>query len=123
VLGCCARRTAQAGASDGGDERLAYRNGLRRWENDLSSGIPVHAPVHLLPANEQTALVRAGIGAVLALPLHIDGRWAGFLRLDHRLSGHRWLKEELNLLRNVAELIGIYCGRRGATVPSRATDH
>jgi DNA-binding NarL/FixJ family response regulator len=113
VLGCCARRTAQAGASDGGDERLAYRNGLRRWENDLSSGIPVHAPVHLLPANEQSALVRAGIGAVLALPLHIDGRWAGFLRLDHRLSGHRWLKEELNLLRNVAELIGIYCGRRG----------
>lgn len=119
LLGCCARRTAQAGNGDGSEERLAYRHGLRRWENDLSSGIPIHAPVHLLPANEQPLLTRAGIGAVLVLPLHIAGHWAGFLRLDHRQSNHRWLKEELGLLRNVAELIGIYCGRRGPTTDSQ----
>ncbi len=110
--GRCSATVRLAGSADQLGSRLPYRNGLRRWENDLSSGLPVSGLVRMLPTCEQPPLIRAGMRAVMALPFHVDGLWAGYLRIEHQLE-HRWLREEIRLLRGATGLIGAYLERRG----------
>ena len=110
----CLRRSAGAHLGEapaGGPEAMPYRAGLRRWENDLSSGLAVGGLVRHLPGDEQGLLV--GVRTVLALPVNVRGEWVGFLRVDDSRADYRWLKEEVRLLRSGADLVGAYMERRG----------
>jgi CheY-like chemotaxis protein len=118
----CIAATSLDGAAGAVGQRLPYRSGFRRWENDLSSGLPVSGLVRMLPSCEQPALLRAGMRAVMALPYHVHGLWAGYLRIEHQHE-HRWLKEEVRLLRGATGLLGTYlerCGRHGSRPGPRA---
>nr|MBA3938047.1 GAF domain-containing protein [Planctomycetota bacterium] len=109
----CLRRIASAAIGEAtlpGPEVMPYRSGLRRWENDLSSGLAVGGLVRHLPGDEQGLL--AGVRTVLALPVIVRGEWVGFLRIDDCRTDYRWLKEEVRLLRSGADLVGAFLERR-----------
>jgi PAS domain S-box-containing protein len=86
------------------------RAGLERWIDMLESGQAVHGAADAPPEEEAAALERWGVGSMLALPLFVDGRWFGFIGLEH-VRAHAWSEAETMLLAPVADMIGAFIKR------------
>lgn len=78
----------------------------------LSKGQVVDSLVKELPESEREVLSSQGIVSILLVPIHVDGKWWGFIGFDNCEREYKWLEGEKALLGTVASSIGSAIGRR-----------
>ena len=91
-----------------------YKNGLGRWQEELSRDKPIHGLVESFPSGEQDLLKPQGILSILVLPVWVEGKWHGFIGFDDTKKRREWSREDIRLLRTAAEMIGGYTERKKA---------
>ncbi len=86
------------------------------WMNNLYAGNVIHiADVSQMPPEasaEKDILEKQGIKSLLALPLHVEEKLAGFIGFDNVDSTAAWDEEDFNLLNITAAIIGTTLARK-----------
>jgi PAS domain S-box-containing protein len=95
---------------------------LERWRAELSAGNPVGGVVASLPEEERKLLSRMNVSSILSLPLFVDGAWQGFLGVLDMERERQWSKEDIRSLETVAEMVGVYLGRKRASEALRVSE-
>jgi PAS domain S-box-containing protein len=95
---------------------------LERWRAELSAGNPVGGVVASLPEEERELLSRFNVSSILSLPLFVDGAWQGFLGVLDLEREREWSKEDVRSLETVAEMVGVYLGRKRAAEALRLSE-
>jgi signal transduction histidine kinase len=80
--------------------------GYERWVNAMTAGAPVVGDIEDFPASERPLLAEQGILSLLAQPVHVAGRWWGFIGFDACARLQRWEKFEVDVLRIAARVLG-----------------
>jgi|GEM_PF-2492403 len=92
-------------------ESIAYAPWLVRWHLLLSTGLPVQGTIETLPPQESAILAEEDIRSVLLLPLEVDGRFWGFVRLADCRAARQWQDTEVQMLSVAAESLGAFLMR------------
>ena len=72
--------------------------GLERWVTTLSSGKSIWGRVSTFPEQERKILEPQGIYWILTLPLHVSGKWYGFIGFDVCREETALTQQEIGLL-------------------------
>ncbi|MBX3743676.1 MAG: HAMP domain-containing protein [Verrucomicrobiae bacterium] len=86
--------------------------GFQRWVEILSRGEVVFGLVREMPAEERETLDPQGIRSLLAIPIHVDGDWWGFLGIDECREDRVWNDSERDSLRTVGDTLGATISRQ-----------
>ncbi|TDE17492.1 GAF domain-containing protein [Dyadobacter psychrotolerans] len=78
---------------------------FKRWNNLFKSKQHVQGDLTSLPAGEQQWLNQRDAQSVLAVPIHNNETWNGFIGLEDMMNPRQWSEAEINLLESVAHLI------------------
>ncbi len=81
-------------------------HGMTRWIEKLQGGESISGPVHLLPPAERIPLEAQGISSLHITPIHVEGRWWGFLGFDDCRGPRVWSSAEREALRLAAQVLG-----------------
>ncbi len=112
--GTCINRVQRPGSKKSQDDSQEYfQECFDRWWGELRNDRIIASPVSLLPGDEASILCTVGICSVLAVPIRLNKETKGYLRID-QYSDHRWLREEVAMLRSGAALLAAFLERRGA---------
>jgi PAS domain S-box-containing protein len=95
---------------------------LPRWRAELAAGKPVGGVVASLPEDERALLSSLNVSSILSLPLFVDGAWQGFLGVLDMGRERVWSKEDIRSLETVAEMVGVYLGRKRAAEALRLSE-
>jgi signal transduction histidine kinase/CheY-like chemotaxis protein len=91
-----------------------YKNGLNRWKEELSRGIPIKGIVSTFPAEERSLVESRGTLSILVLPIFVGRQWQGFIGFEDCQKAYEWNEEDVRLLRTAAEIIGLSMERKRA---------
>jgi PAS domain S-box-containing protein len=83
-----------------------YGEDFRRWELTLARGAVIQGRVDDFPSPERPMLVASGIRAVVAVPVHVDGTWWGYVAFDQCDRPREWQQAEVDAIRVVANTLG-----------------
>ncbi len=96
------------------------------WLNKFERGENIVLPdVDALPtiaAVEKEILQSQEIRALLAVPIYTDGKLNGFMGFDDTEKCREWSGEDVEILRVVAEMVGVYWERQRAEKALRETN-
>lgn len=76
-----------------------------RWSKLFTSNQNVKGDLNTLPAVEQQWLNQRNAQSLLAIPIHNNGTWNGFLGLEDMMNPRQWSDAEITLLESVASLL------------------
>jgi PAS domain S-box-containing protein len=93
--------------------RSWHEVGFGRWERLLAAGEPVLGLAKAFPAEEADRLLRAGIAAILVVPVFAESDWWGTIGFDDR-EEREWQAVEVDALRTAAGILGAAIGRQRA---------
>ena len=96
-----------------------WEDGLGRWAQVLSAGLPVQGHVRDLETNERAILEPQGIRSILAVPVTVDDVWWGHMGFDDCVSERDWSAGELDALRVAAGILSAAIGREQAEASLR----
>lgn len=88
--------------------------GMERWYDVLSNGYSISGPIRDFPALEQAILRRDQIRSILAVPIHIDEQFWGYIGFDDCTRERQWSKSEESILVAMAASIGAALKRQQA---------
>jgi diguanylate cyclase (GGDEF)-like protein/PAS domain S-box-containing protein len=97
---------------DPGTKLHPYSPDFTRWIEVLGGGSIIAERVVDLPEPERRVLGAEGTASVVAVPIHLDDEWWGFLGVDECDGGRTWTPGEIELLRYLAVSIGEGVARR-----------
>ncbi|GAB7023403.1 ATP-binding protein [Salidesulfovibrio brasiliensis] len=80
--------------------------GAERWKEQLRRGNVISGIVSEFPQSERIALEGQDIKSVLAVPIHVSGRWWGFIGFDDCVSERHWSYGEIEALNTASRIIG-----------------
>jgi PAS domain S-box-containing protein len=83
-----------------------YGKDFGRWQEILSSGGVISGSVTDLPEPERSMIAGAGIKALIAVPVIVEGRWWGYISLDQCHRDRAWQPAEIDAIRVVASTLG-----------------
>ncbi|HIJ75040.1 MAG TPA: GAF domain-containing protein, partial [Candidatus Hydrogenedentes bacterium] len=86
--------------------------GMGRWVQVLSDGGVIEGAVAAFPKPERDILEPQRILRILALPLHVGGKWWGFVGFDACRPEVVWSKEHAGLLSSAASAISTAIERK-----------
>ncbi len=93
--------------SGGGDAPLDWaESAFARWRAELRRGEVVAGTVRQLPEPERTALERAGLSAVIAVPVFVGGHWWGTMQYHQSNELRVWEAPEIDALGVAASALG-----------------
>jgi PAS domain S-box-containing protein len=84
----------------------AYGDQYSRWVEELSTGGVIHGPTAALPEGEREVIEGAGIRSTIIMPVHVAGRWWGYLGFDDCHADRVWQPAEVDAIRVVASTLG-----------------
>lgn len=87
-------------------------SGCARWEDLLSSGLPVVGTVTEFPESERPIMQKEGIASVAIVPVFVDSKWWGFLGFADCGAPRTWSISELDALTGAANIYGAALSRR-----------
>lgn len=93
-------------------QRIAYDPVFTSWWEALSTGDIIQTPVADLPVPQQAHLADQGVLSLLALPIFVEQRFAGFIGFDHCTRPKIWTVSEIELLHTGAELTAAFLQRQ-----------
>jgi signal transduction histidine kinase len=85
--------------------------GYGRWIDVLRAGGALRGEVAAFPAPERALLEAQAIHSLLVLPLHVHGRWWGFIGFDACRPRLSWSEDDASLLQTAANLMGAALAR------------
>ena len=88
--------------------------GLARFQPALAAGHTVGGPVKTLPDADRQRFEAEGVRSFLLLPVLVDTRFWGFVRLDDRRTERTWSQNEKSILVAMASGIGSALAHRRA---------
>lgn len=80
--------------------------GLARYQAALAGGHTVGGPARTLPDAERARFEGEGVRSFLLMPVIVDGRYWGFVKLDDRHADRTWTPNEKAILVAMASGIG-----------------
>jgi PAS domain S-box-containing protein len=83
-----------------------YGEDFARWATALSDGGVIQGQVEELPPAERPMIGEAGIQALVAVPVHVDGMWWGYISFDQCDHPREWQSAEVDAIRVVANTLG-----------------
>ena len=92
----------------------AYGDEYSRWIEELGDGGVIHGPIAALPENERDMIEGAGIRSTIIMPVHVAGRWWGYLGFDDCHTDRVWQPAEVDSIRVVANTLGAAIEREQA---------
>ena len=95
-------------------QHLPYKDGFVRWQETLARGEPIKGKTITFPEAERALLEAQGIQSILVLPVHLSGKWLGFIGFDDVVLAREWGDEDIRLLQTAAEMIGGYIEHKRA---------
>ena len=134
AIGCsrvCAQVTEHPAPLDHGQpvHRCAGDPGSTRglrlpdcWHVELAAGQFVSHSVRNTSGDERAVLTQQGVGAMLTVPLIVDGFYRGFLHFDSEESDAPWSDEELAALRTFGVVFSNALGHREADTRSTESE-
>jgi len=103
-------------------QNMPYRPDYSRWYDLLSTGQPVQGLVRDFPAQERPLLEAQDIVSILVIPIHIEGRFWGFMGFDECHEERVWADGEVATLRTAAAAIGGTIARARAAAELKASE-
>jgi len=100
-------------------DQIWKEEGLGRWVDVLSAGLPVQGHVRDFDPDERATLKLQGIRSILAVPVTINGAWWGHMGFDDCVSERDWSTGELDALRVAAGILSAAIGRQQAETSLR----
>lgn len=86
---------------------LSYQKaGVGAWETDLRDGKTVFADIRTAENNERWNMEALGVQSFVIVPIHVGGRWWGFIGFDETREERRWTEVEIDALGAAAGIIG-----------------
>jgi signal transduction histidine kinase len=82
--------------------------GFERWIDLLSQDKIINSRIDDLPPSEKEVLGMQNIKSILVIPIFVNKEWYGFIGFDDVFERHLWNKEDVSLLKTIAEIIGLY---------------
>lgn len=86
--------------------------GFTRWRETLGDGHLIHGHVKEFPESEREALVAQDVLSIVVLPIFIDQKWWGFIRVDECIFERDWATAEIDALEAAASALGATIQRR-----------
>ena len=86
--------------------------GMERWQRVLSAGGTIDGSVLTFPESEQQILLDQDITALAVVPIHVEGRWWGFVGFDLVGPDRPFDEAEVSMLRTAARMLGAAIARR-----------
>ncbi len=83
-------------------------DGFQRWRTVLADNKIINAIVSDLPEDERNILESQDIKSILAIPVFVYQKWFGFIGFDDTRNCRKWTKEDIELLRTSAEILGLF---------------
>ena len=83
-----------------------YGGDFARWPAVLSEGGVIQGRLEDLPPQERPLMEEAGIQALVAVPVHVDGSWWGYISFDQCDHPREWQSAEVDAIRVVANTLG-----------------
>jgi len=80
--------------------------GFSRWADTLAADQMVSGNVHSFPEVERALLQPQGILSILVMPIHVRGKWWGFIGFDECAQARHWTTSEQEILRIAARALG-----------------
>lgn len=78
---------------------------FKRWNALFESKLPVRSDLTSLPASEQQWLNARDTQSILAVPIHYNDNWQGFIGVEDMLNSRQWSDSEVDLVKSLASLI------------------
>ncbi len=91
-----------------------YGEDFLRWQQVLASGGVIHGLVSELPERERPMIEASGIRSLVAVPVHVEGSWWGYIAFDQCDTDRVWQSAEIDAIRVVANTLGAAVGRERA---------
>lgn len=88
-------------------QKVTYASlGLERWHMALEGGHVIGGPVKDFPAAEKNVFEKEGIRSLLVVPVFVESRLWGFVRIEDRHAERTWTDTERTILTTMASAIG-----------------
>ncbi len=86
------------------------------WMNRIRSGeIINYTDIEDIPGEQEREVLRPqGIKSILVVPLHIDGRYYGFIGFDECRDHRQWMPEDVDILVTISRIISRTIAREKA---------
>ncbi len=97
-------------------QRIAYdEQSYGRWRRELEAGRTIASPVRLLPPEERHLVSDQGVLSIAVVPIHVEGKWWGFIGFDDCRREREWNESELDALKVAARLYAAFVLRMEQT--------
>jgi PAS domain S-box-containing protein len=83
-----------------------YGEDFERWRQVLGDGGVIHGAASDLPDRERGMVEGAGIKALIAVPVHVEGAWWGYIGFDQCDRDREWQPAEIDAIRVAANTLG-----------------
>ncbi|MCP4763797.1 MAG: PAS domain S-box protein, partial [archaeon] len=93
-------------------QHIPYKDSFPRWKNKLKQGESISGLVRDFPIEEREILEPQDILSILIIPIHVFGKWWGFIGFDDTQTLRKWSPEDISLLNTTAGNIGGYIGHK-----------
>jgi len=89
-------------------------SGINRWGKLFNDGQIIQGNIKDLPQTEQQFLTKTGVKSLIAVPIHIDHKWWGFIGFDNCKQEKEWTVDEIDALKTAARIFGAAISRQAA---------
>lgn len=96
-------------------QMISYaKAGVGFWEENLKEGKTVCADIKTAGEGERWNMEALGVTSFVVVPIHVGGRWWGFIGFDETRRERRWTDVEIDTLGAAAGIIGSAIRRQEA---------
>lgn len=93
-------------------QHIPYLELAPQWSEMMDAGRPITGHTHQFEEAEKLLLEPQGIQSIALVPIHIAGRWWGFIGFDMCRAEREWDLAEIEALQIAADLLGAAFERR-----------
>lgn len=93
-------------------QHIPYLELAPQWAEMMGNGRPITGHTHQFDEAEKLLLEPQGIQSIAIVPIHISGRWWGFIGFDMCRAEREWDLAEIEALQIAADLLGAAFERR-----------
>ncbi|MCD4655977.1 MAG: PAS domain S-box protein, partial [Planctomycetes bacterium] len=96
------------------NRKIIYKNGFLRWKNSFKRGKPIKGLLSDFSDEEKLLLKSQDVKSTIQIPFIVDGYWVGFIGFDETKYDRVWTKDEIRLMKTVADIIVSFIERKRA---------
>jgi two-component system sensor histidine kinase/response regulator len=92
-------------------QRMPYRWGFQRWQEEMAAGNPIYGNVTNFPEPEGEFLSRRGVHSIAVFPVMVNGLWWGYASFDDLNNPRDFSEQDIRILQTGVEIVATYIER------------